>query len=204
MRIEQPFFEIFPTAFGTMGIVWWNAATGPRVRQAFLNNGRQTVEEIVRQKYPNARQLACPEIAGLVGQIQRVMAGKAEVFDLENVAMEVCRPFQRQGPDGGIRDTPGLGQHVWKDSQTHRGAGRQPGGRTGPGGEPLSDHYSLPSRGKGGWRDRRLSGGRRNEARIAGDGGRGIHGQGQGIDAADVLLNCRRPIRLITASTVFR
>jgi methylated-DNA-[protein]-cysteine S-methyltransferase len=96
MRIEQPFSVIFPTALGTMGIVWWNAATGPRVRQAFLDNGRQTIEEIVQQDYPNARQLACAEIAEIVGQIQRVMTGKAEVFDLENIAMEVCRPFQRQ------------------------------------------------------------------------------------------------------------
>jgi methylated-DNA-[protein]-cysteine S-methyltransferase len=96
MRIEQPFSVIFPTALGTMGIVWWNAATGPRVRQAFLDNGRQTIEEIVQQDYPNARQLACTEIAAIVGQIQRVMTGKAEVFDLENIAMEVCRPFQRQ------------------------------------------------------------------------------------------------------------
>jgi methylated-DNA-[protein]-cysteine S-methyltransferase len=96
MRIVQPFCEIFPTAFGTMGIVWWNAETGPRVRQVYLNNGRQAAEEIVRQDYPSASQLACPEIAGLVGQIQRVLAGKAEVFELEHVAMEVCRPFQRQ------------------------------------------------------------------------------------------------------------
>jgi methylated-DNA-[protein]-cysteine S-methyltransferase len=96
MRIEQSFSEIFPTAFGTMGLVWWNAATGPRVRQAFLNNGRQTVEEIIRQDYPGARRLACPEIAALVGKIQRVMTGKTEIFDLEHVAMEVCRPFQRQ------------------------------------------------------------------------------------------------------------
>ena len=79
-----------------MGFVWWHAATGPRVRQAFLNNGQQPVEEIVRQDYPNAVQLACPEIDGLVGQMQRVMTGKAEVFDLEMLAMEVCRPFQRQ------------------------------------------------------------------------------------------------------------
>jgi methylated-DNA-[protein]-cysteine S-methyltransferase len=94
--LSPEFFEIFPTAFGTMGIVWWQAATGPRVRQAFLNNGRQPVEEIIRQKYPDACRLACHEIAGLVGQIQRFLAGKAEFFNLERLAMEVCRPFQRQ------------------------------------------------------------------------------------------------------------
>jgi methylated-DNA-[protein]-cysteine S-methyltransferase len=96
MRIAQPFCEIFPTVFGTMGIVWWNAAAGPRIRQVFLNNGRQTVAEIVRKAYPNVRPHASALIAWLAAQIQRSLAGKEEVFDLGPVAMEVCRPFQRQ------------------------------------------------------------------------------------------------------------
>ncbi len=96
MRIEQPFWEIIPTAFGAFGVVWWRAETGPRIRQAFLNNGRQPVAEIIKQRYPHARQLACPEIAKLGDQIQGVMVGKVAVFDLEMVALEVCRPFQRK------------------------------------------------------------------------------------------------------------
>ena len=96
MRIGQPFCEIIPTAFGTMGIVWWNAVTGPRVRQAFLNNGRRPVEEIICQNYPDAQRFEAPEIVGLGAQIQRFMEGETVVFDLEMVALEVCRPFQRQ------------------------------------------------------------------------------------------------------------
>lgn len=119
MRIEQPFFEIFPTAFGEMGIVWWHADTGPRVRQAFLNNGRQSVEESVRQDYPDARRLASAEIDGLVGQIQRFLTGKAEDFDLKMLAMEACRPFQRKAllaeyaiPRGWVSTYGKIARHI--------------------------------------------------------------------------------------------
>ncbi len=96
MREEQPFCEIILTAFGEMGIVWWQAATGPRIRQAFLDNGRQAVAEIVQQKYPDARQLSSPGIAELGDRIQRFLAGNTVVFDLKMLALEVCRPFQRK------------------------------------------------------------------------------------------------------------
>jgi methylated-DNA-[protein]-cysteine S-methyltransferase len=96
MHTEQCFCEILPTAFGEMGIVWWNAATGPRVRQAFLDNGQKPVAEIVRQNYPAAQQLSSPEIAKLCGQLQRFMDGKTTVFELKMIALEVCTPFQRQ------------------------------------------------------------------------------------------------------------
>jgi methylated-DNA-[protein]-cysteine S-methyltransferase len=96
MRIDQPFYELIPTAFGTMGIVWWKAATGPRVRQTLLSRGHKPVEEVVRENYPNARLLACSAIVGLGSQIQRFLEGEAVVFDLEMVALEGCGEFQRQ------------------------------------------------------------------------------------------------------------
>ncbi len=96
MKTAQPFSEIFQTVFGPMGIVWWNAASGPRIRQVYLNNGRQSVAKIVQKDYPDARPLSCDEIAGISAQIQRALAGEIEIFDLDSVAMEVCRPFQRK------------------------------------------------------------------------------------------------------------
>jgi len=34
--MEQAFYELIPTRFGPVAIVWWDSARGPRVRQVFL------------------------------------------------------------------------------------------------------------------------------------------------------------------------
>ena len=96
LRIEQPFYELIPTAFGTMGIVWWKAEAGPRVRQMFLSKGRKPAERAVQEDYPDARRHASPAVVGLGDRIQRFLEGEAVVFDLEMIALEACGEFQRQ------------------------------------------------------------------------------------------------------------
>ena len=119
MRIEQLFYELIPTAFGTMGVVWWEAVTGPRVRQTFLSRGQKPVEELVLEDYPNAQRLVSPAIVGLCSQIQRFLGGEAVVFDLEMVALELCREFQRKVllaeyeiPRGWVSTYGRIAQHV--------------------------------------------------------------------------------------------
>ena len=96
MTTYQTFYKLITTTFGTMGIVWWKTAVGPRVRQTFLSRGQRSVEEIVQEVYPDAQPLASPGIVGLGTQLQRFLEGEALVFDLETVALEVCGKFQRQ------------------------------------------------------------------------------------------------------------
>ena len=95
MKLKHPFYELIPTAFGTMGIVWWKAEAGPRVRQIFLSRGRKPVERAVLEDTPGARRQASPAVVGLGDRIQRFLEGEAVVFDLEMIALEVCAEFQR-------------------------------------------------------------------------------------------------------------
>lgn len=95
MKLKLPFYELIPTAFGTMGIVWWNAAATPRVRQIFLSRGRKPVERAVLDDYPGAQRLASPAVVGLGDRIQRFLEGEAVAFDLGMIALEVCGEFQR-------------------------------------------------------------------------------------------------------------
>jgi len=95
LRIEKPYYELIATAFGTMGIVWWKAAAGPRVRQVFLSRGRKPAEGAILEEYPDALRLAFPVIVRLGDQIQRFLKGKAVVFDLDMIALEACGEFQR-------------------------------------------------------------------------------------------------------------
>ncbi|MHB8054678.1 MAG: methylated-DNA--[protein]-cysteine S-methyltransferase [Candidatus Aminicenantales bacterium] len=96
MKIEQPCYELISTAFETMGIVWWNTASGPRVRQTFLSRGRIPAGKELLRIYPSARRFSCPAIAGLGRGLQRFLEGRAVVFDLDLVALELCRPFQQR------------------------------------------------------------------------------------------------------------
>lgn len=99
MKTELLFYQLIATAFGTLSLVWWKTAAGPRVRQAFLNK-KQTpprpMEEVVREHYPTARAASCPEMAELSEQLQRFLEGEAIVFNLERVALEQCGEFQRK------------------------------------------------------------------------------------------------------------
>lgn len=99
MNTEPLFYQLVATAFGPLGLVWWETAAGPRIRQAFLNQ-KQTpprpMEEVIREHYPTAQAGICPEIAELGEQIQRFLAGEAIVFSLEKVALERCGEFQRK------------------------------------------------------------------------------------------------------------
>jgi methylated-DNA-[protein]-cysteine S-methyltransferase len=99
MKTEPLFYRLVATAFGPLGLVWWETAAGPRVRQAFLDK-KQTpprpMEEVIRERYPTAQAGVCPEIAELGEQIQRFLAGEAVVFSLARVALERCGEFQRK------------------------------------------------------------------------------------------------------------
>jgi methylated-DNA-[protein]-cysteine S-methyltransferase len=96
MRIEQPFYDVISTAFGPMGIVWWNATAGPRIRQTLLSRGRDPVQEIIRRNYPNARHLESPVTSELGDKLKHFLEGGVISFDLERIALEVCGSFQRK------------------------------------------------------------------------------------------------------------
>lgn len=94
--MEQPFYTLVPTAFGTMSIVWWKGTIGSRVRQVFLGQAQRPAEEVVREGYPNAQPFSSPAIVELGRQVQRFLEGEAVDFGLEMMALEECGEFQRR------------------------------------------------------------------------------------------------------------
>ena len=96
MGADQLFYEPVPTEFGTMGIVWWRTADGPRVRQVFLSEGKKPVERVIGKTYRNARPSSSPETKMIKERMQRFLKGEAVVFDLSRAALESCGEFQRK------------------------------------------------------------------------------------------------------------
>jgi methylated-DNA-[protein]-cysteine S-methyltransferase len=93
---SQYFYIPVATDFGRMGIVWWKATDGPRVRQVFLGKGRTPMETVIRGAYPDVRPSSSSTIAEIADRMQRFLKGGEIVFDLRRVALEFCGVFQRK------------------------------------------------------------------------------------------------------------
>lgn len=89
------YYDMVPSPFGPIAIVWWNSESGPRVRQILLG-GERTAEESVRRRYPEAQARSADKIAGLGGRMRQFLNGRSLAFELELMAMEVCGGFQRR------------------------------------------------------------------------------------------------------------
>lgn len=79
-------YVLVPSAFGTLGIVWWEAEAGPRVYAVLLPG----------EQFPDARPRSCPAITELAERMQRFLAGEEVDFDLSLLALERCSEFQRR------------------------------------------------------------------------------------------------------------
>lgn len=79
-----------------MGIVWWRTVNGPRVFQTYLKRGQKTIDEEIKDIFPNANPLTSEEIINLKNQITAFFEGDAVIFHLEPIALERCGIFQRK------------------------------------------------------------------------------------------------------------
>jgi methylated-DNA-[protein]-cysteine S-methyltransferase len=96
MPLTPSCYELLPTAFGTMGIVWRQLEEKPRVYRVFLPNEEIPMENVLRRTFADARPLSCSTIAEIGRRIQAFLDGESIGFELNAVAMEECSEFQRK------------------------------------------------------------------------------------------------------------
>jgi len=89
-------YEVLPSAFGTLGIVWRQLEEKPRVYRIFLPNEEIPIENVLRRTFADARPLSCSTIAELGKRIQAFLDGESMSFELNAVALEECSEFQRK------------------------------------------------------------------------------------------------------------
>src|SRR4030042_82877 len=90
------FYILFPSAFGTFGIVWQETEKGPKVYQIFLPDEQTSVENLVQVAFVNSSPLSCPAIAELGERIQSFLEGDVVDFGLGVIALERCSEFQER------------------------------------------------------------------------------------------------------------
>ena len=89
-------YLLVSSAFGTLGVVWWETEVGPKVYRVFLPDEQTPVQDVVRIAFPGATLLSCPTIAELGEQMQCFLEGGAVDFELNFLALERCSMFQRR------------------------------------------------------------------------------------------------------------
>jgi methylated-DNA-[protein]-cysteine S-methyltransferase len=87
---------LVPSPFGTLTLLWQDAAEGPKVQRILLpEDGRPAAA--MRQALPaEARPGSCPAMADLGRQITSFLEGQAIVFPVDILALDTCPEFQQR------------------------------------------------------------------------------------------------------------
>ncbi len=84
------YFRFLPSAFGELVLVWRDEQPAPRLHYLCLPEERRPFG------FGRIESGSCAAIDDLAKRIARMLAGEAIAWDLSEVALERCTPFQRR------------------------------------------------------------------------------------------------------------
>jgi methylated-DNA-[protein]-cysteine S-methyltransferase len=85
-----------PSKFGRHILVWRDALGLPKVIGVVLARERGAVEEILRERYPQATAVKHPVMEALRDQLVAFLRGEAVRFSLDLLDFKMCSGFQRR------------------------------------------------------------------------------------------------------------
>jgi methylated-DNA-[protein]-cysteine S-methyltransferase len=86
----QEYIRVLPCAFGEMALIWRDEQPAPRLHYLCLPEERRPFS------LGQLETGSCARIDDLAERIERMLAGEAITWDLAEVALERCTPFQRR------------------------------------------------------------------------------------------------------------
>jgi methylated-DNA-[protein]-cysteine S-methyltransferase len=89
-------YVLLPSAFGTLGMVWHEAPTGPKVCRVVLPDEHALLETVIQRTFGDTIQQTCPPITELGERIQDFLRGEAVGFELDMITLERCSEFQQR------------------------------------------------------------------------------------------------------------
>jgi methylated-DNA-[protein]-cysteine S-methyltransferase len=112
-------YALVESPFGSLGIVWRQAASGATLCRIFLPRPGTSARDLVHAAFPGANRHPTAPIAQLVDQLGRFLQGGAVRFDLDSLALERCSDFQarvllaeRRIPRGWVSTYGGIARHL--------------------------------------------------------------------------------------------
>ena len=112
-------FRTFPTAFGTMSIVWEETPSRVLVQHIFLSKPNQASEIRCRNAFPQARKGSALLIDDLIAALQSFLQGNDVQFDLTLLNWSQCTETQQRVlraeagiPRGWISTYKRIAEHI--------------------------------------------------------------------------------------------
>ncbi|MFP4346203.1 MAG: methylated-DNA--[protein]-cysteine S-methyltransferase [Anaerolineales bacterium] len=96
MTENELFYELLPSSFGSLALLWGEGAEGLRVHRIFLSNQQVRAKDEVRARHPGACLGTHPALRSLGERLQAFLGGERVHFDLQRMALERCSDFQRR------------------------------------------------------------------------------------------------------------
>ena len=87
---------VFPSVFGTFGLIWAHTPQGPVIHRIFLPTLPQRLKDLITDMFPLSSPDSCLSIQKLGGEIQEFLKGTSVSFNLTRVALHGCTPFQQR------------------------------------------------------------------------------------------------------------
>ena len=87
--MTQLSYILIPSRFGTLGLLWRETASGPRVFRIHLPNELPSA-------FPNARSASCAPIVDLAARMEAYLCGEIVWMGMDLLEMALCGGFQQR------------------------------------------------------------------------------------------------------------
>lgn len=92
---SRPAMHLFPTPFGTVGIVWDRSGAQPCVLRVFLSAPGSTARSRCLKACPACSLESCAEVTGLAAAMTAFLEGSPAPVPRDMARLDVCGAFQR-------------------------------------------------------------------------------------------------------------
>jgi len=89
-------YQTFESPFGELCVVFQQSATFPRIFRIFLSEPKTPANQMVMSTFHRMEIVHDPQIKKLGQKFQKFLSGENISFALDNIALEICSPFQRK------------------------------------------------------------------------------------------------------------
>jgi methylated-DNA-[protein]-cysteine S-methyltransferase len=91
----RKFLKITPSPFGPFAIIWTNQ-NKPEILRVILSDPETAASEKVLRLFPGTHEAACRYVDRIAGQLQSILKGFPESFNLDAISLERCSQFQQK------------------------------------------------------------------------------------------------------------
>ena len=86
------YYKIFNSKYGNILILWKYKSNIPKIYRLFINMKDAVIKNII----PDIKESSCSMVDEIIKNINSYFSGKAIIFDLDIIDLDVCSGFQKK------------------------------------------------------------------------------------------------------------